>query len=44
MNLRHVREVRQNIVQVGGEELLISRPRKKEFLQELTDYLGGGGL
>ena len=44
VNLRHVREVRQNIVQVGGEELLISRPRKKEFLQELTDYLGGGGL
>lgn len=44
VNLRHVREVRQNLVQVGGEELLISRPRKKEFLQELTDYLGGGGL
>ena len=31
-------------VDVGGEQLLISRPRKKEFLQALTDYLGGGGI
>ena len=44
VNLRHVREVRQNTVDVGGEQLLISRPRKKEFLQALTDYLGGGGI
>lgn len=44
VNLRHVGEVRQNLVLVGKNELLISRPRKKEFLQELTDYLGGGGI
>ena len=44
VNLRHVRQVRQNTVDVGGEQLLISRPRKKEFLQALTDYLGGGGI
>lgn len=44
VNLRHVREVRQNTVDVDGTELQISRPRKKEFLQALTDYLGGGGL
>ena len=44
VNLRHVRQVRQNTVDVGGEQLLISRTRKKEFLQALTDYLGGGGI
>lgn len=43
VNLRHVTDVRQNTVVAGGHELQISRPRKKEFLQALTDYFGGGG-
>lgn len=41
VNLRHVQEVNKNVVILGSEELLISRPRKKQFLEDLTDYLGG---
>lgn len=41
VNLALVRQVRQNIVQVGETQLQISRPRKKEFLAALADYLGG---
>lgn len=41
VNLRHVECVRQNIVVVGGDELQISRPRRKEFMEALTNYLGG---
>lgn len=41
VNLRYVEEVRQNTVVVAGDELQISRPRKKTFMEELTDYLGG---
>lgn len=41
VNLRYVTEVRKNVAVVAGEELLISRPRRKAFLQEITDYVGG---
>ena len=41
VNLRYVEEIRQNFVTVAGEELQISRPRKKSFMETLTDYLGG---
>lgn len=41
VNLRYVEEVKQNTVVVAGDELQISRPRKKAFMEELTDYLGG---
>lgn len=41
VNLRYVESVRQNIVVVGGDELQISRPRRKEFMEALTNYLGG---
>lgn len=41
VNLRYVESVRQNIVVVGGDELLISRPKRKEFMEALTNYLGG---
>ncbi len=43
VNLRHVKLVRGDTVLVGGDELLISRRKKKEFLQAVTDYYGGGG-
>ena len=43
VNLRHVRLVKGDTVLVGGDELLISRRKKKEFLQAVTDYYGGGG-
>ncbi|HEV7957526.1 MAG: DNA-binding response regulator [Microbacteriaceae bacterium] len=42
VNFRHVTGVKQNSCQlVGGRELQISRPRKKAFLDALTDYVGG---
>lgn len=41
VNLAQVVGVQQNTVQVGPHTLLISRPRKKAFLEALTDYIGG---
>ncbi len=43
VGLRHVKLVKGDTVLVGGDELLISRRKKKEFLQAVTDYYGGGG-
>lgn len=41
VNLAHVRGVRdQSCVMSDGTELRISRPRKKAFLQALTEYAG----
>lgn len=44
VNLAHVKSVRGNFVQVGGFSLQISRPRKKDFMRALTDYLGSSLL
>lgn len=41
VNLAQVRAVQQNTVQVGPYTLQISRPKKKAFLESLTDYIGG---
>lgn len=41
INLAYVEYVEGSIVSVHGEELIISRPRKKAFLQTLATYLGG---
>lgn len=42
VNLRHVTGVReQDSVMSNGESLRISRPRKKDFLTALTQYIGG---
>lgn len=43
VNLAQVMGVQQNTVQVGPYELQISRPKKKAFMEALTDYIGGGG-
>ena len=40
VNLAHVESVNKNIVNVGGHELLISRPKKKQFMEALTNYIG----
>ncbi|QOS39331.1 DNA-binding response regulator [Treponema rectale] len=40
VNLAYVMEVNGYEVMVKGENLLISHPRKKAFLQELSRYLG----
>ena len=41
VNLRFVTGIDGNDVKVGPNTLPISRPRKKEFINELTNYLGG---
>lgn len=41
VNLAQVLGVQQNTAQVGPHALQISRPRKKAFLEALTDYIGG---
>jgi len=42
VNLKNVISVRKDSVLVGKHELMISRPRRKQFLEELTDYIGAG--
>lgn len=41
VNLKYVNCVNKEDLQVGGDWLKISRPRKKEFLQALANYMGG---
>lgn len=42
VNLKHVTGVAdQDCVMSNGEQLRVSRPRKKAFLAALTDYMGG---
>ncbi|MHA3946848.1 LytR/AlgR family response regulator transcription factor [Cellulomonas bogoriensis] len=42
VNLRHVTGVNAtSCVMVGGIELQVSRPRRRAFLQALTDHVGG---
>lgn len=43
VNLRHVDHIKKDMVSVNGEELKISRGKKKSFTDALTDYLGSGG-
>ena len=40
VNLKYVRGVEKNVVDVGGHKLQISRPRRKAFMEALTDYIG----
>ena len=44
VNLKHVDSVNKDDLQIGGNWLKISRPRKKQFLQDLANYMGGVGL
>ena len=41
VNLRYVRGVEGSEVVVGGDRLLISRTRRKVFLQRLSEFFGG---
>ena len=41
VNLAYVEGVVQNSVIVAGDELQVSRPRKKQFMDALADYVGG---
>lgn len=40
VNPRHVSKIKNYTVTVAGDELLISHPRKKEFMQALAEYFG----
>lgn len=42
VNLAKVTGVKDNIAFIGDHELQISRPRKKDFLNALTNYVGEG--
>lgn len=39
-NLQNVTSLLKDSVVVGGHELAVSRPKKKQFMQDLSDYLG----
>jgi DNA-binding LytR/AlgR family response regulator len=41
VNLKYVCGVRGDMVLVGEEELTISKPKRKEFLNALAQYKGG---
>lgn len=42
VNLQHVERVAQQAcIMTGGDELQISRPRRRAFLEALTDFVGG---
>lgn len=41
VNLQYVTDVQKNVVTVAGQELLISRSKKKAFIQALIDYVEG---
>lgn len=41
VNLKYVSGIVQNTVIVAGETLQMSRPKKKEFMQAVADYIGG---
>ena len=44
INLRHVVHLKGGTVTLsGGQELQVSRPRKKEFQMAVMNYYGGGG-
>ena len=40
VNPRHVKKIRDHTVTVGGDELIISHPKKKEFMTALVKYFG----
>ncbi|MBD5394641.1 MAG: response regulator transcription factor [Lachnospiraceae bacterium] len=43
VNLAYVEKVDKYTALVGTDEIQISRPKKKAFMEALTDYLGGMG-
>lgn len=44
VNLRHIELIKSgSVVMSGGDELLISRRKREEFLRAVTEYYGKGG-
>lgn len=44
VNLRQITQIKSDSIMVGGDELLISRRKKEQFLLAVTDYYGGGRI
>lgn len=44
VNPRHIQWVRDHVVKVGNDELQISHPRKKKFMEELSAWYALGGM
>jgi DNA-binding LytR/AlgR family response regulator len=42
VNLRYVNSVKDNIVCLGKDELILARTQRKSFLNALSDFIGGG--
>ena len=40
VNLAHVMAVNKDIISIGSHKLKVSRPRRKQFMESLVDYLG----
>jgi len=40
VNLAHVMSVDKDIISIGNHDLKISRPRKKQFMESLVNYMG----
>lgn len=43
VNLRHINLIKTDTVVVAGEELIISRRKRNEFMLAVMDYYGSGG-
>lgn len=41
INLKFVERVEKDELCIAGDRLKMSRPKKKEFLQALANYMGG---
>lgn len=41
INLKYVESIKEYTVNVGGKELKISQPKKKEFMKALNNYING---
>ena len=39
-----IRAVKGNDLYIGDEVLRISRPKRQKFLEQLTEWFGGGGV
>ncbi len=43
VNLKYIKEVHNNEVKVGNDWLIISRPKKKEFLKKVNEFFNNKG-
>ena len=41
VNLKYVESIKEYMVDVGGEQLKISQPKKKDFMKALNNYING---